>query len=95
MGFEIRRELIRGVNVEEDPVTGKLNLTLELDPARLDKEAIEYLRKLSGRPVTEVARILGAKSVDNIAYKLNHQTHTDLDELSHKLEAAKHNPKNP
>ena len=81
MAFELRRDLIREVIVEEDPATGRLNITLELDPGKLDGEAIEHLRKLSGLPVTEAARILGAKSVDNIAYRLDSQTVTGIDEL--------------
>ncbi|MBD3387656.1 MAG: hypothetical protein GF416_01285 [Candidatus Altiarchaeales archaeon] len=86
---EIRKEGIREVVVSTDPETGKLNITVDVDPEKLDEDTVEFLRKLSGKPASEVLEKLGAKNVENIKVRLDEEIIHDLDEKSKLLENIK------
>ncbi|MFH0862150.1 MAG: hypothetical protein V1875_03885 [Candidatus Altiarchaeota archaeon] len=89
MDFVLDKSILKGVRVEENPTTGKLDLVLDIDADRLDKMGIEHLERLSGLPAEVVARSLGTRSVDNIVLMLNEKALRRLDEKSESLKSLK------
>lgn len=77
---------IHTLSITQNPATGKISITVDLNADGLDKKTLEYLKKLSCLPQKDILKNLGSESLKNIKATLDEQIKSELDNKSSELE---------
>ena len=82
---ELKKESIRDVSAAVDPKTGKLQITININPERIDPATADFLKHLTGKTPAEILERLGDASTGSIESKLKETIASDIDKKSKAL----------